>query len=137
MWNTTALKKTFKLTKLYRELNEKYFSNRLGDCKFEAVLNPGNRKSAAAAIVYHRKWTGGNTATVYFNSRIDWDEETIRRVLIHEIIHYYIFVATGKKPFFSHGLFYIWVMLWFNLLHHEHIRVYWRKKIPTESEERL
>lgn len=134
MWNTTTLKKTFKLTKLYRELNEIYFSNRLGDCIFEVVPTPGNLKSAAAAIIYHKKWTGGNTATVYINSRIDWNGTTIRRVLIHEMIHYYIFVVTGRRPFFSHGLSFVWVMLKINLLYHEHITVYWHEKIPPSPE---
>ena len=107
MWNTTTLKKTFKLTKLYRELNGKYYKNLLGDCKFEAVLNPGDYKSAAAAIIYHKKRTGGNTATVYFNSRIDWNEETIRRVLIHEMIHYYLFVVTGRSLFLPRAILHL------------------------------
>ena len=130
MWNTTTLKKTFKLTKLYRELNGKYYNDLLGDCKFEVVLNPGDNPSAAAAIIYHKKWTGGNTATVYFNSRIDWNETTIRRVLIHELIHYYLFVVTGRRFFFSHGLSFVWVMLKINILYHEHITIYWHNKIP-------
>ena len=134
MWNTTTLKKTFKLTKLYRELNGKYYGDLLGDCKFEVVLNPGDNPSAAAAIIYHKKWTGGNTATVYFNSRIDWNETTIRRVLIHELIHYYLFVVTGRRFFFSHGFSFIWVMLKINLLYHEHITVYWHEKIPPSPE---
>ena len=134
MWNTTTLKKTFKLTKLYRELNGKYYNDLLGDCKFEVVLNPGDNPSAAAAIIYHKKWTGGNTATVYFNSRIDWNETTIRRVLIHELIHYYLFVVTGRRFFFSHGFSFIWVMLKINLLYHEHITVYWHEKIPPSPE---
>ena len=128
MWNTTTLKKTFKLTKLFRELNEKYYKNRLGDCKIEAVPNPGNNKSAAAAIIYHKKWTGGNTATVYFNSRIDWDEKTIRQVLLHEMIHYYIFVVTGRKLFFSHGLHFVLVMLKINLLYNEHIHIFFAQE---------
>lgn len=137
MWNTTTLKKTFKLTKLYRELNEKYYKNCLGDCKFETDPTPGDYKWAAACIIYHRKWTGGNTATVYFNSRIDWNEKTIRQTLLHELIHYYIFVATGRRHFFSHGLSFIWVMLRINFLNHEHIRIFWHEKIPTGSEERV
>lgn len=28
-------------------------------------------------------------------------------------------------------------MLQINLLHHEHIRIYWHKKIPAKSEETL
>ena len=92
--------------------------------------DPGDNPSAAAAIIYHKKWTGGNTATIYFNSRIDWNETTIRRVLIHELIHYYLFVVTGRRFFFSHGLSFVWVMLKINILYHEHITIYWHNKIP-------
>lgn len=129
MWNTHDLKTTFKLTKLFRELNGKYFSNMLGDCTFEAVPYPFH---TAACIRSRRKWTGGYTANIKFNSNIHWNAENIRQVLLHEMIHYYINVRLNRNAFFSHGIRFLLVMLRINLCHNEHIHVYWHgEKIPV------
>lgn len=136
MWTTTTLKKTFGLTKLYRELNGKYFGNSLGDCSIEAVPDPSSYIPAAAVITPRRKRTGGYTANIRFNSRIDWNEKNIRRILLHEMIHYYVYVKTGRGSFFPHGLRFIITMLRINLLHGEHIQVYWHEGKLTWSDGR-
>ena len=136
MWTTTTLKKTFKLSRLYRELNEGYFGGVLGDCSFEAVPDPCSFIPAVAAVSPHKKWTGGYAATIRFNSRIDWDEKDIRRVLLHEMIHYYIYVRTGRRLAFPHGLRFVVTMLKINIQHRERIRMYWHGGKLTWSEDR-
>ena len=136
MWDTTTLKKTFKLTKLFKEFNEKYFGNSLGECKFEAVPDPSTTCPAAATIRPRKKRTGGNTALIKFNSRIDWNDEDIRSVLLHEMIHYYIYVKIGPGILFPHGVPFIWEMLRINIRHNEHITRYWRKERLTWSDGR-
>ena len=136
MWDTTTLKKTFKLAKLYRELNEKYFKNMLGTCTFEALPDPSPDVPAAACIFSYRKSTGGYTARIKFNSRIDWTETTIRQVLIHELIHYYNTLKHERHFLFSHGLRFQLVMWKINLLHKEHIRTFWHGEKLTMSKKR-
>ena len=136
MWDTTTLKKTFKLTKLYRELNEKYFYNQLGDCTFEALPDPSPDVPAAACILSRKKRTGGYTAHIKFNSRIPWDQTTIRQVLIHELIHYYNTVKYGRSFIFPHGLRFHLVMWKINLLHREHVQTYWHGERLTRSDKK-
>lgn len=136
MWNTTSLKKTFKLAKLFRELNGKYFRNKLGECKFEVSPDPCDNLTAAAAIEYRDKRNGNKAATIIFNSRIDWDEKSIRQVLLHELIHFYVFVKIGHCPCFQHGLPFIFKMITINILHNEHIHMCWPGEKITWSDER-
>ena len=137
MWDTTTLKKTFKLTKLYRELNAKYFYNRLGTCTFEALPDPCPHVPVAATIYPHRRSTGGYTAHIKFNSQIHWNETTIRQVLIHELIHYYNTVKYEKAFIFPHGLRFKLVMWKINLQHGEHIRTFWHgEKLTLSSKQK-
>lgn len=136
MWDTTTLKKTFKLARLYRELNEKYFYNRLGACTFEALPDPDPDVPVAASIRSHRRRTGGYTAHIKFNSRIPWNQTSIRQVLIHELIHYYNEVKYGGAFIFPHGLRFHLVMWKINLLHGEHVQAYWHGERLTLSSEK-
>ena len=125
MFTTTTLKQTFRLTKLYRELNEQYFHNLLGSCTFEALPGPAPDAPTIACIRIHQKRTGGYTAHIKFNSRIPWNETTLRETLIHELIHYYNVVKHKRQFLIHHGLRFHLVMWRINLQHHEHIRVFW------------
>lgn len=136
MWDTTTLKKTFKLARLYRELNEKYFYNRLGTCSFEAFPDPSPYVPAAACIHSRKRRTGGYTAHIKFNSRIPWDQTTIRQVLIHELIHYYNEVKYGRSFIFPHGLRFYLMMWKINLVHREHVQAYWHGERLTWSSEK-
>ena len=125
MLKTKELKKEFKLNTLYKELNNKYFQNKLGECKFEVSPDPCDYIPAVAAIKYRDKRNGEKAATIIFNSRVDWDKEAIRNVLLHELIHFHVFRKLGFCPCFQHGLLFIVKMLTLNILHHEHVRLYW------------
>lgn len=134
MWDIKTLKKEFKLNKLYQELNEKYFKGVLGEVKFESVPDPCTFIPAVAAIYKYKKRTGKKTATIKFNSRVDWNEQDIRRVLLHEMIHYYIFIKFRWSVMFPHGLPFIWEMLRINICYNEHIRMFWHKEKLTWSD---
>lgn len=136
IWNTTTLKKTFKLAKLYRELNENYFHNRLVTCTFEALPDPVPYVPVAATIRPRRRSDGGYTAHIKFNSRISWNEASIRQVLIHELIHYYNEVKYGRSFIFSHGLRFQLMKWKINLLYGEHIWTYWHGEKLTMSSEK-
>ena len=136
MWTTHDLKTTFKLTKLFKELNAKYFHNRLGVCTFEALPDPATDVPAAACIRPYKRRTCGYTAKIKFNSRIPWTEKTIREVLIHELIHYYNHVKYRRAFFCPHGLRFQLMMWKINLLHKEHIRTYWHYGRLTFSDGR-
>lgn len=133
MWDTKTLKNTFNLNKLYRELNQKYFDGLLGECVFDAVPDPRSAIPAVATILPHKKRTGGYIANIDFNSRIDWNERDIRRVLLHEMIHYYTYIKTGRCLTFPHGLRFIIKMVKINFRYNEHIRLYWHKEKLTWS----
>lgn len=133
MWDIKTLKKEFKLNKLYQELNKKYFNNILGECTFKTAPDPNAIVPSVATIYTYIKRTGGITATIKFNSRIDWNEEDIRRVLLHEMIHYYIFIKFKRHLIFSHGLPFIWKMFKINVCYNEHIRMFWYKTKLTWS----
>lgn len=133
MWDTKTLKKTFNLNKLYQELNQKYFDGVLGECVFYVVPDPCSFMPAAATILPHKKRTGGYTADIKFNSRIDWNSKDVRRVLLHEMIHYYTYVKTGRCLAFPHGLRFIIKMIKINIMYNEHIRLYWYKEKLTWS----
>ena len=136
MWNTTTFKKTFKVTKLYREMNEKYFGNLLEDYTLEVVPDPSSQTPAVAAITPYKKRTGTYAAKIRFNSRIDWNEKNVRETLLHELIHYYIYVKTGWGALFPHGPRFVITMLRINLLHREHVQVYWHEGKVTLSDGR-
>lgn len=119
------MKRTFKLAKLYKELNEKYFGGILGDVKFEGNPRLWDTFAAVATIYTYKNLCGEKVATIKFDTKYDWDEKDIRRVLLHEMIHYYIFVKLGRRLIFPHGLPFIWIMLRINRKYDEHIKLYW------------
>lgn len=136
MWNIKKIKKSFDIVSLYNEFNTKYFGNKLGECKFEDSADPCDYIPAVAAIEYRNKRNGTKGATIRFNSRIDWDEYSIRQVLLHELIHFYVFTRLGFCPCFQHGLFFIINMLRINIMHNEHVRMFWHGGKITWSRDR-
>ena len=125
MWDIKTLKKTFHLTSLYQELNKKYFGGILGDVKFEVDSHFCVFASSVATIFTYKKPGGENMAIIKFNTSFDWNEQNMRQILLHEMIHYYIFVKFGRRLLFSHGLPFIWIMMKINRKYGENIKLYW------------
>lgn len=106
MWDIKTLKKEFNLNQLYKEYNAKYFNGELGDVVFD-TYTVGEDDIFSYAIENTRKKRNGRCeASIKFNSRCGWNDVNIRETLLHEMIHYYVFVKLGRNPLFEHGIFF-------------------------------
>lgn len=104
MWDIKTLKKTFGLTKLYKEYNAKYFKGKLGDVAFDVYVVGKGEIFSYAFENTRIKRNGGYAANIKFNALCEWNDENIRETLLHEMIHYYHFVLFGMSPLFGHGI---------------------------------
>ena len=111
MWDIKTLKKEFNLNQLYKEYNAKYFNGKLGDIVFD-VYEVGDGDIFSYALENTRKKRNGEyEANIKFNSKCGWNNLNIRETLLHEMIHYYVFVKLGRCPLFEHGIFFKLVQL--------------------------
>lgn len=82
------------LKRLYKEYNEKYFYNKLGECDFSffpknlSILGKYNSKNDKNGKPKDKIWIG---------TSVIWTEEHLQRILIHEMIHMYVYRVEGHK----------------------------------------
>ena len=129
MWDIKALKKEFNLNQLYKEYNAKYFNGELGDIVFD-VYEVGDGDIFSYAYENARKKrTGKYEANIKFNAKCVWNDENIRETLLHEMIHYHIFIKIGRCPLFAHGVLFKLeqLRLWFR--YGLHVPTYGRCKM--------
>ena len=83
----------------YKEYNRLYFCNQLKHCKFSV-----QKQSPLGTYTSKKEKDGTITGHIWIAYDVDWTEETLREVIIHEMIHHY--VKTIDKRFsglFGHG----------------------------------
>ena len=84
------------------EYNNQYFDGKLGRCEFSFL----RKKDSAYGTYLRRKTSSGNEISVIRMGRcITWNEERLREILVHEMIHMYV-ETIEKKHFdglFGHG----------------------------------
>ena len=111
MWDIKTLKKTFNLNKLYKEYNTKYFKGKLGDVVFDAYIQGKDEILSYACENAHKKRNGGYSTNIKFNALCEWNNENISKVLLHEMIHYYLYTKFGNSLIIEHGILYIIIQL--------------------------
>ena len=74
------------LEALYNECNETYFWGKLGKCSF-MYFTKGNSTLGWYNARTDKK--GRPADRIWFGTCVDWTEEQIRRIMIHEMVHMY------------------------------------------------
>ena len=82
------------LRELYKEYNAKYFGNQLGKCEF--ALFTKNITTLGSYFSREDK-KGRPKDKIWIGTSIYWNEEILKRVLIHEMIHMYVCRIEGHK----------------------------------------
>lgn len=111
MWDIKTLKREFNLNKLYKEYNTKYFKGKLGDVVFDVYTQGKDEILSYACENAHKKRNGGYSANIKFNVLCEWNNENISKVLLHEMIHYYLYTKFGNSLIIEHGILYIIIQL--------------------------
>ena len=88
----------------FKEYNQLYFNGTLKMPKIKLFKG----RSVVGRFVYteDKKTKRLKSKTIYIASNVDWDEDSLRRVLVHEMIHYYVAcnpIITGSRDWTSHG----------------------------------
>lgn len=127
MWDIKTLKKEFNLNQLYKEYNAKYFNGKLGDVVFDTYTVGKDEIFSYAYENAKKKRNCGYMANIKFNSECRWNNENIRETLLHEMIHYYVFIRLGRCPLFEHGFLYRLVQLRILVCHGIYVPIYGHK----------
>ena len=86
------------LKELFKKYNSLYFDNVLPICEFHYL-----KLDSIGTYT-----NGGKTGKIWITNDVDWTDETLRDVLVHEMIHHYIDTVEKKKfdGLFGHGFFF-------------------------------
>ena len=82
----------------FKAFNEKYFDGKLAVPTFTFMFGKN------ALVGKYRNW--GSGPVIYINKSVNLSEQDLDDVLVHEMIHYYVFSVLKKDPIFSHGFFF-------------------------------
>ena len=83
----------------FKEYNRLYFEGQLKHCKFTV-----QKQFPLGTYTCKKEKDGTITGHIWIANDVDWTEETLQEVIIHEMIHHY--VKTIDKHFsglFGHG----------------------------------
>ena len=122
------------------EYNNLYFYGRLKKCRilYSRFIHFGH-------YFYKTKYNGEIDGTIWITNDVDWTEETLKDVLIHEMIHHYVVSVDNCRGIDGFGWYGLFGHGWhfrrqirrikkeFGLkIHIHHSYIYHRKeKIPT------
>ena len=81
----------------FKEYNKLYFGRKLITPQFTTFLSG----RGYLGICYYHKDKSRMKISIARN--VDWTEETLRKVLVHEMIHLYLFQNVGYRQGNSHG----------------------------------
>ena len=83
----------------YKEYNRLYFRNQLRHCDFSV------QKMWCLGMYTHKKEKDGIIkGHIWITTDVDWTEEDLREVIIHEMIHHYVKTIDRKwGGLFGHG----------------------------------
>ena len=82
---------------LFKKYNKLYFDGVLPSCKCHVFKGRG----VFGRYNYFRKGNGKYEGSIWIAYNVDWTEETLREVVVHEMIHHYVQTIEGR----SGGLF--------------------------------
>lgn len=83
----------------YKEYNKLYFGNQLKRCKFSV-----QKQHALGTYTYKRSKDRTITGHIWITTDVEWTEETLREVIIHEMIHHYVRTIDRRfSGLFGHG----------------------------------
>ena len=89
------------MPEMFWECNDKYFGHSLPTPRFGLM----KKLNKLARFEYNRDKKGKHPIkwqTILFSDLFDFDEETFRNIMVHEMIHYWI-AWNGIKTWRSHG----------------------------------
>lgn len=89
---------------LFKEYNKKYFNNELSMC----TMHYSNIDICLGRYIPRNGKDGNIKGHIWITTKVEWSEETIEAVLIHEMIHHYIKTIEKRKfdGLFGHGFFF-------------------------------
>ena len=89
------------LKQKFEEYNKLYFNNELPMCTFSYNY----MKDAFGRYATHTKSNGRKVGNIRISKSMDLDEEMLRQLLVHEMIHHYVHTIDGVSfdGFFCHG----------------------------------
>lgn len=77
----------------FEKYNDLYFGGILPRCKFHLHRT---KRSPLGTYTYSFK-NGKPIGEIWIAYNVEWSEETLCRVIVHEMIHHYVRVIEGKK----------------------------------------
>ena len=118
------------LERRFKEYNEKYFDGVLPKCHVTTTTVRG-----CNGIYVHTK----KKSTIYIGRYAYWTDETLKLVLIHEMVHHYVYMVIQPKHYvFPHGRIFNKVCETLRKKYGLHVKVtelpilyYYKEKIPT------
>lgn len=84
--------KTEKLNRLYEECNQLYFNGKLPYCRCTYT----NMESYGDYMNYKSK-NGIQTTLIRISNKVEWNDISLRQILVHEMIHHYVYTIDGFK----------------------------------------
>lgn len=78
----------------FEEYNKKYFDGVLPPCKCHVIRN---KEHTPLGLYNPIKRRGKLIGHIWIASNVDWNEEDLREVIVHEMIHHYVRMIEGHK----------------------------------------
>lgn len=88
------------LEERFIEYNSLYFN---GILKKPLFLFKTNKDGVVAKFRYNKEGKKKCSPKIYINKCIAWDEDSLKNVLLHEMVHYYVVFIENYDGLFSHG----------------------------------
>lgn len=94
MWpcGSSARRKIWKIR--FEEYNKKYFDGVLPPCKCHVIREKEHTPLGLYNPIERR---GKLIGHIWIASNVDWNEEDLREVIVHEIIHHYVRMIEGHE----------------------------------------
>ena len=91
-----------KIRNLYKKYNHLYFDDLLPNT-LSVVLN--NEHAIASVVCAKERKTKKIKVALWLSDKYEWSSLTLRDVILHEMIHVYVYVKIGHLPYFrQHGI---------------------------------
>ena len=86
----------------FNEYNKKYFDGILPSCKCHVIRE---KEHTPLGLYNPIERKGKLIGHIWIASNVDWNEEDLREVIVHEMIHHYVRMIEGYKGgLFGHNL---------------------------------
>lgn len=86
----------------FNEYNKKYFDGILPTCKCHVIMK---KEHTPLGLYNSIERKGKLIGHIWIASNVDWNEEDLREVIVHEMIHHYVRMIEGYKGgLFGHNL---------------------------------